>query len=64
MDRLTQTIYRVLLREEFPTNCMGASSSTSGTGPVDTFDPLLGKTKGKIGRRKPPKIDVAIKKKT
>ena len=30
-----------MLREEFPTNVMGASSSTAGTGPIDTFDPVL-----------------------
>jgi hypothetical protein len=30
-----------LLKEEFPTNNMGASSSTSGTGNIDTFDPIL-----------------------
>jgi len=30
-----------LISEEFPTNVMGASSSTSGTGPIDTFDPIL-----------------------
>lgn len=32
-----------------PTNAMGTSSSTSGTGPIDTFDPLL---KLKMARRK------------
>ena len=32
---------------------MGASSSTSGTGPIDTFDPLLG-VKKKILKRKSP----------
>ena len=30
-----------LLAEEFPTNVMGASSSSTGTGPIDTFDPIL-----------------------
>ena len=30
-----------LLAEQFPTNVMGASSSTTGTGPIDTFDPVL-----------------------
>jgi hypothetical protein len=35
------------LSEEFPTNAMGNSSSTSGTGPIDTFDPLLIKKKAK-----------------
>ncbi len=32
-----------------PTNAMGHSSSTSGTGPIDTYDPLLLK---KLVRRK------------
>jgi len=30
------------------TNAMGTSSSKAGTGPVDTFDPLLLKTKKKL----------------
>jgi hypothetical protein len=30
-----------LLAEEFPTNVMGTSSSVSGTGNIDTFDPIL-----------------------
>jgi len=30
-----------LLTEEAPTNVMGTSSSTSGTGNIDTFDPIL-----------------------
>src|SRR5476649_1019015 len=30
-----------LLTEEFPTNVMGTSSSTTGSGPIDTFDPIL-----------------------
>jgi len=30
-----------LLTEEFPTNNMGTSSSTSGSGNIDTFDPIL-----------------------
>lgn len=30
-----------LLTEEVPTNAMGTSSSTSGTGNIDTFDPIL-----------------------
>jgi hypothetical protein len=41
------------VKEEFPTNSMGSSSSTAGTGPIDTFDPLLG-IKKKIARRKKP----------
>lgn len=36
---------------EAPTNAMGHSSSVSGTGNIDTFDPLL---KMKVARRKPP----------
>jgi len=30
-----------LLREAAPTNSMGASSSTQGTGAIDTFDPIM-----------------------
>jgi hypothetical protein len=30
-----------LINEEVPTNNMGSSSSTSGAGPIDTFDPIL-----------------------
>jgi hypothetical protein len=30
-----------LISEQFPTNAMGTSSSTSGTGNIDTFDPIL-----------------------
>jgi hypothetical protein len=30
-----------MLAEEFPTNVMGTSSSVSGTGAIDTFDPIL-----------------------
>lgn len=30
-----------MLAEEFPTNVMGGSSSVSGTGSIDTFDPIL-----------------------
>ena len=29
------------IKEEAPTNCMGSSSSTSMTGNIDTFDPIL-----------------------
>jgi hypothetical protein len=39
------------LKEEAPTVCMGSSSSTSGTGPIDTFDPVL--RKKKVEKRKP-----------
>lgn len=43
------------ISEEFPTNAMGTSSSTAGTGPIDTFDPLLfKKMKKKMIRRKNP----------
>jgi hypothetical protein len=49
---LIEKIISVYL-EEFPTNSMGTSSSTSGTGPVDTFDPILG-LKRKLARRKKP----------
>lgn len=30
------------IREDAPTNSMGASSSVAGTGAIDTFDPILG----------------------
>jgi hypothetical protein len=40
-----------------PANAMGSSSSTSGTGGIDTYDPLLKLKKGKqlrsIIKRKP-----------
>ena len=43
-----------------PVNAMGGSSSTAGTGPIDTYDPLLGTGKGKklrtILKRKPANI--------
>ena len=42
---------RNFVSEEAPTNVMGTSSSTSGTGNIDTFDPLL--FSGLI-KRKPP----------
>ena len=29
------------LKEAAPTNAMGASSSTAGAGPIDTWDPIL-----------------------
>ena len=41
------------LREASPTNSMGLSSSTHGTGNIDTFDPILSK---KILRRRRPKF--------
>jgi hypothetical protein len=44
-----------------PTNSMGSSSSTAGTGPIDTFDPLLGIAKKKLLRRKLPLTKVADK---
>ena len=31
-----------------PVNSMGSSSSTAGTGGIDTFDPLLQKNKKKL----------------
>lgn len=30
-----------ILRENAPTNAMGASSSTAGTGAIDTYDPVM-----------------------
>lgn len=53
MDKLIKKIYEVYIYEEFPTNAMGNSSSTSGTGPVDTFDPLQGFRNKLIKRKKP-----------
>ena len=41
--------------DEGPTNVIGTSSSTSGTGAVDTFDPVLG-TKKKLAKRKNPDV--------
>lgn len=35
------------IAEDAPTNCMGASSSTSG--PISSYDPLLMKKKKKSG---------------
>lgn len=32
---------RKYLKENAPTNSMGASSSTPGTGNIDTFDPVM-----------------------
>ena len=44
------------IKEEAPTNAMGTSSSISGTGNIDTFDPLI---KTKIARRKTPnKVEI------
>jgi hypothetical protein len=42
--------FNVKEEEGGPTNVMGTSSSVSGTGGIDTFDPLL----GKLARRKRP----------
>jgi hypothetical protein len=38
------------LKEDAPTNALGASSSTPGTGAIDTYDPILFQHK-KIVRR-------------
>lgn len=40
------------IKEDAPTNSMGASSSVAGTGAIDTFDPILG-AHDRIHRRKP-----------
>jgi len=53
--RYTVSSTGLKLKEEFPTNAMGASSSTAGSGPVDTFDPIL-KLKKKILKRKVPAV--------
>jgi hypothetical protein len=54
MDKIKEDIGMV------STNAMGGSSSTAGTGPIDTYDPLLPAQKGKkklrnIVKRLPPK---------
>ena len=41
-----------------PTNSMSTSSSTSG--PVQTFDPILGGKKNLLKRLKPKKIDISL----
>ena len=35
-----------------PVNAMGGSSSTSGTGAIDTYDPLMKKPLRNVARRK------------
>jgi len=61
LKHLIEKILSVHLDEEFPTNSMGTSSSTSGTGPIDTYDPILGLKKKLAKRKKPvnslPKLD-------
>jgi hypothetical protein len=42
MDKLNETESGV------PANAMGGSSSTAGTGGIDTYDPLLQKSKKKL----------------
>ena len=37
--------------EDIPANAMGTSSSTPGTGAIDTFDPILGSDKDKRKKR-------------
>jgi hypothetical protein len=59
LSDLINRLKRKYLSEEAPTNAMGTSSSTSGSGPVDTFDTLM-KLKNKILKRKSP-VDVSIK---
>lgn len=44
-----------VVTEEAPTNVMGTSSSVTGSGPIDTFDPLL-RFKTIMKRRKPKNI--------
>jgi len=51
--KLIEAFDPMVLQEEFPTNSMGTSSSTSGTGPIDTFDPLMKiKAKNLLAKRK------------
>lgn len=54
---LGNLVTKVKIKEEFPTNVMGNSSSTAGTGPIDTFDPMLGsngpKSLKKLNRKVP-----------
>ena len=54
---INNTSTKKIKENEGPTNAMGTSSSTSGTGPIDTFDPLL---KAKIARRKKPTQAVSL----
>lgn len=42
---------RQIIESEVAVNSMGTSSSTAGTGPIDTVDPLLGKRKKMIRRK-------------
>jgi hypothetical protein len=37
-----------IIVEDAPTNSMGASSSTQGSGPIDTYDPKLKSNKKKL----------------
>lgn len=42
---LKNTLTSKNIKEDAPTNAMGSSSSTQGTGPITTFDPKLKKKK-------------------
>lgn len=52
--------FKEYIREaEIAANAMGTSSSTPGTGAIDTYDPLLLKTRIKkrlLRRRRPQKL--------
>lgn len=49
---------QVYYREDgVPANCMGTSSSTPGTGGIDTYDPMLFRAKKKINKKTPEKRD-------
>jgi hypothetical protein len=64
LNVLSKKIYERYIFEEFPTNVMGNSSSTSGTGNIDTFDPLQGMKNRLLKRKKPitkKAIDFKIK---
>jgi len=61
MNNITKKILDRFLKEEAPTNAMGTSSSTSGTGPIDTFDPILSLKKKIMARGKPQVISLKDK---
>jgi hypothetical protein len=45
MDKLLNDITEDATASAIPANVMGTSSSTPGTGAIDTYDPLLKKKK-------------------
>ena len=53
-NKLKPKVDKSVVKEEAPTNMMGNSSSTAGTGPIDTFDPLMKNKKKNLAKRKNP----------